>query len=241
MKRRFYLAGITMITLILGLWGHAFAAASEKARSYDLAELIGQHVQNNSSWDRDDIRIEFPVPPGSVDLQGRNISHDVSASGKDALIGKCTFVVRFFRDGVVIARNSVRANIEIRETYLTSARQIKKNVVIQPEDVQVVKRWVRTLSIRSISDPQDVAGKRLTVDIGPDREIKQSMVSEPLLIKRGEVVRIVLDGGQMALSTTGTAEENGAEGQKIRVKNISSQKVIMAEVVRRGMVKVESF
>jgi flagella basal body P-ring formation protein FlgA len=141
----------------------------------------------------------------------------------------------------VIAKHSVRANIEVQEKYLTSARQINKNAVIQPEDVQVAKRWVRTLSLRSVSDPQDVIGKRLTVNIGPDREIKQSMVSEPILIKRGEMVRIVLDGGQMAISTTGTAEEDGAEGQKIRVKNTSSQKVITAEVVRRGTVKVESF
>ena len=240
MGRRFFLAGIMIITLILC---HAAIAAAtgEKERSYDLAELINQYVQSNSSWDADDIRIEFPVSPGEVSLKGGNLSHDISSGGKDALVGKCTFVIRFFRNGVRVANYSVRTNIEVQEKYLTSARQIKKNAVIQPEDVQVARRWVRTLSLRSISDPQNVVGKRLTVDIGPDREIKQSMVSEPIMIRRGEIVRIVLDGGQMALSTMGTAEENGADGQKIRVKNLSSQKVIMAEVVHKGLVKVGSF
>ena len=219
----------------------AFAATGAKERSYDLAELIKQYVQKNSSWDAGDIRIEFPVSPGEISLKGENLSYDISSGGKDALVGKCTFVIRFFRDGVRVANYSVRTSIEIQEKYLTSARQIKKNTVVQPEDVQVAKRWVRTLSLRSLSDPQSVIGKRLTADIGPDREIKQSMVSEPIMVKRGEVVRIVLDGGQMALTTTGTAEENGTDGQKIRVKNLSSQKVIMAEVVHKGMVKVESF
>ena len=239
MKKRFFITGMVMMALIL--CHAAFAATGEKERSYDLAGLIKQYVHNSSSWDAGDIRIEFPVTPGEVSLKGENLSYDISSGGKDALVGKCTFIIRFFRDGVKVANYSVRTSIEVQEKYLTSAKQIKKNVVIQPEDVQVVKRWVRTLSLRSISDPQEVIGKRLTVDIGPDREIKQSMVSEPVMIKRGEVVRIVLDGSQMALSTTGMAEENGADGQKIRVKNLSSQKVILAEVIHKGMVKVESF
>jgi len=237
MKKQIYMAGIIIAALI---WGCAsFAAAGQK--SYDLAELIKQYVQNNSSWDADDIRIEFPVPPGRVDLKGGNISLDISSGGKEVLIGKCTFVVRFFQDGVRVANHSVRASIEIRERYLTSTRQIGKEAVIQPDDVQVARRWVRMLSMRSISDPGEVVGKRLTVDIGPDREIRQSMLSEPILIRRKEVVRIVLDNGQMALSTAGMAEEDGADGQRIRVKNLSSQKIIIGEVVRKGMVKVESF
>lgn len=238
MGKRFFLAGIIIAALIL--CHAAIAATGEKERSYDLAALIKQYVHNSSSWNGEDIRIEFPVPPGEAVLPGENLSYEISSGGKDALIGKCTFVIRFFRNGVKVANYSVRASIEIQEKYLTSTRQIKKNMVIQAEDVQEVKRWVRTLSLRSISDPQDVIGKRLTVDIGPDREIRQSMVSEPIMIKRGETVRIVLNGGQMALSTMGVAEENGADGQKIRVKNLSSQKVIIAEVVHKGMVKVES-
>jgi len=240
MVKQFFLTGIMIMTLILC---HATFAATtgERERSYDLAELIKQYVHNNSSWGADNIRIEFPVPPGEISLKEENLSYDISSGGKGALIGKCTFVIRFFRNGVRVANYSVRTNIEVQEKYLTSAKQIKKNVMVQPEDVQIAKRWVRTLSLRSINDPQNVIGKRFTIDIGPDREIKQSMVSEPVMIKRGEVVRIVLDGGQMALSTTGVAEENGADGQKIRVKNISSQKVIMAEVVHKGMVKVGSF
>ena len=67
------------------------------------------------------------------------------------------------------------------------------------------------------------------------------MVKEPVLIKKGEVVRIVLDNGRMSLMATGVAEEPGVDRQRIRVKNLSSQKTILAKVMAEGLVKVEFF
>ena len=45
----------------------------------------------------------------------------------------------------------------------------------------------------------------------------------------------------MSLLATGVAEEEGVDRQRIRVKNLSSQKVIVAKVMASGLVKVELF
>jgi len=238
-KRDFFL---TILVGIMALFFPGMAAASTgKVQSYDLTELIAQYVRNYSSWAVDDIRIEFPAKMSEVSLKGENISYDISRSGKDAMIGNCNFIVRFFDDGIQVAKYQVRTDIEIQENYLASARVIKRNAIIEPNDIQVMKRWVRTPSLKSIANADEIIGKRLMTDIGPDREIKRSMIKEPVLVKKGEMVRIVLDDGQMSVMAMGVAEEEGVDRQRIRVKNLSSQKVIFAKVVGEAFVRVELF
>lgn len=245
MKGLFMTRRIFCLTALFGIMVLLFpamtAASAGKAHSYDLAELITQYVREHSSWEADDIRIEFSAKISRVNLKGENISYDISRSGKEAMIGNCHFMVRFFDDGIQVAKYPVRADIEIRENYLASARVIKRNAILEPNDIQVMKRWVRNPSLKSIADAGEIVGKRLVADVGPDREIKRSMIKEPVLVKKGEMVRIVLDDGQMSVMAVGVAEEEGVERQRIRVKNLSSQKVIFAKVEGEAFVRVESF
>jgi len=241
MKRFIYLiiflAGLTMMAgPVMGA-----ASASSANRTYNLGELVNQYVRENSSRSAEDIRMEFPEKLPEVSLKGEKISHEVSQMGKTVLIGNCHFLVRFFDNGVQIARYTLRADIEVRENYITAVRVIKRNSIVGTDDLQIAERWVRRISLKAISDVDEVVGKRLIVDLAPDREILRGMVKEPVLIKKGEVVRIVLDNGRMSLMATGVAEEPGVDRQRIRVKNLSSQKTILAKVMAEGLVKVEFF
>lgn len=241
MKRFIYLiiflAGLTMMAgPVMGA-----ASASGANRTYNLGELVNQYVRENSSRSAEDIRMEFPEKLPEVSLKGEKISHEVSQMGKTVLIGNCHFLVRFFDNGVQIARYTLRADIEVRENYITAVRIIKRNSIVGADDLQLAERWVRRISLKAISDVDEVVGKRLIVDLAPDREILRGMVKEPVLIKKGEVVRIVLDNGRMSLMATGVAEEPGVDRQRIRVKNLSSQKTILAKVMAEGLVKVEFF
>jgi flagellar basal body P-ring formation protein FlgA len=216
-------------------------ASSGVEQAYNLSDLTSQYVRDNSSWPAEDIRIDFPSKVTDVSLKGEKISYDISRGGKAMLLGNCNFLIRFFDDGVQIAKYQVRADIEVRENYVTTARVVKRNTIIEAGDLQIAGRWVRNPSLKSIGDMEAIVGKRLIMDLGPDREITKAMIKEPVLVKKGEVVRIVLDNGQMSITATGVAEEEGVDRQRIRVKNLSSQKVIIAKVMGESFVSIESF
>lgn len=240
MKKRIFFLAVLIGAVMLSFSAMAEASV-RKVQPYDLTELITQYVRDHSSWAADDIRIEFPVKMPEVNLKGEKISYDISPRGREAMVGNCNFIVRFYDNGVQVAKYPIRVDIEIQENYLASARLIKRNAIIEPNDIQVMKRWVRTPSLKSIAAADEIVGKRFVADIGPDREIKRSMIKEPVLVKKGEMVRIVLDDGQMSLMAMGVAEEEGVDRQRIRVKNLSSQKVIFAKVVGEAFVRVELF
>jgi flagella basal body P-ring formation protein FlgA len=60
----------------------------------------------------------------------------------------------------------------------------------------------------------------------------------PTQINRGEPVRMQLQVGGLSLNGQGLALESGAAGERIRVRNLSSQAVLEAEVVGPGLVRV---
>jgi flagella basal body P-ring formation protein FlgA len=60
----------------------------------------------------------------------------------------------------------------------------------------------------------------------------------PTQINRGDSVRLQLRVGALWLTGQGVALEPGAAGERIRVRNISSQAVLEAEVAGPGLVRV---
>jgi flagella basal body P-ring formation protein FlgA len=58
------------------------------------------------------------------------------------------------------------------------------------------------------------------------------------MVMRGQHVTIIAESGGLDLRVKGKALMDGRQGQTIQVKNLSSQKLIYAQVVGTGMVKV---
>jgi len=59
------------------------------------------------------------------------------------------------------------------------------------------------------------------------------------LVRRGKMVRIILESGPLTVLTSGQSQEDGARDDLVRVKNLSSSKIIYARVVDDNTVKVE--
>lgn len=86
------------------------------------------------------------------------------------------------------------------------------------------------------NDPDDVIGQGAKRRIRANQLITPALLGTPLLVRRGQRVTIVANQDGIAASAQGEALENGREGAVIRVKNLSSEKVIDAKVLEAGVV-----
>ncbi len=68
--------------------------------------------------------------------------------------------------------------------------------------------------------------------------LKQNQIMEPVLVQRGESVRISYQSGPIQLISEGKALQNGARGDLIRVTNYSSNRTIDAVIQNSGLVVV---
>ena len=119
-------------------------------------------------------------------------------------------------------------------------RQLGKSDVIEASDLTNKPMPDKYLRKDTITDSKMLIGQSPRAVISADRPIRQSEISSPILIKKGEPVQLTYTNPYMSLKTTGVALADGAKGDMIRVKNDKSEKAVSGRVVANGRVEVNT-
>ncbi|WP_225319022.1 flagellar basal body P-ring formation chaperone FlgA [Cellvibrio sp. KY-GH-1] len=82
-----------------------------------------------------------------------------------------------------------------------------------------------------------MVGREAKRNIGKGEVFKTNQMDSPTTVRRGEVVMLESIAGAIKVSSSGTAMSDGRLGQKIRVKNSSSERVISGIVKGQGLVQ----
>lgn len=92
--------------------------------------------------------------------------------------------------------------------------------------VQKTKINITNLRDEIVTEVEKFSAKN---QIFPNKPITMSDVYETYDIKKGDTVRIVYLSKSIKVETSGESQENGYRGKNIRIKNLSSGKIITAE------------
>ncbi len=84
----------------------------------------------------------------------------------------------------------------------------------------------------------DLIGMRLTRNLDQDSVIMSHDYQQPPLIRRGDLVEIVLQTGRITIRSEGKALRNAKRGERIFVKNLRSNERIQGVAERAGVVRV---
>ncbi|HLA27716.1 MAG TPA: flagellar basal body P-ring formation chaperone FlgA [Syntrophales bacterium] len=228
---------ILFLALAIPGMPHVVQAALIKAEA--IKNLISDHVEKNMPWPPGAVRVDFPARIADVFLPAEKVNLEVQNRPDEDYIAETVFIVKFFSDGTLIKEEAVRVRLEVLTDVVVTVRALEKNKEIAAEDVKVLKKWVRRIPANGVTTPAEVIGKALTLNLGRNREITRNVIRPPILIKKGNRVRIVLDKENLNVTTIGVSEEDGEVEKVIRVKNSSSNKTIYARVTGNSLVKVE--
>jgi flagellar basal body P-ring formation protein FlgA len=117
-------------------------------------------------------------------------------------------------------------------------RSLRRSDVIRAEYLSAETRDIGLLQQGYLTELDDVVDKQAVRNIPAGSVLSKLHFAELTLVKRGERVNIQSGKAGVLISAVGTAMGDGAKGQKINVKNMSSQRVIQATVVDSGQVSV---
>jgi flagella basal body P-ring formation protein FlgA len=76
------------------------------------------------------------------------------------------------------------------------------------------------------------------IQVASGAELLATMLKEIPLVRKGKMVKMVFDNGSMQIVTVGLSEEDGVAGNIVRVKNITSNKIIYARVLSDSVVGI---
>lgn len=110
-------------------------------------------------------------------------------------------------------------------------RVIRAKEVIYASDVEL-----RAVDQRGA---ETVVGQEARITLYPNRPIRPGDVGPPALVERNQFVMLVYDTGGLRIVTEGRVLGRGAEGDRVRVLNLSSKQAVSGMIRADGWIEVE--
>ncbi len=110
--------------------------------------------------------------------------------------------------------------------------------IIGPDDVAMIEQDVGLLNRGYLLDQKQAIGKKLTRPAQADQILTPSQLQRAESVRRGDQVVILASSSGISVRMQGEALSDGAMGQQISVRNLSSQRVVRARVIGPGQVEV---
>ncbi len=148
--------------------------------------------------------------------------------------GKLSCHVRVMIDGTKEDILNISGIVAVYENIFFAKKRLVKGDIISSECVYQQKKNIYSLRDGFIKTFDEISGKIVKSSIGKNDYLKSNFLLEPPLIKKGDIIRIVVKNNNLLIVASGISMENGFENQLIKVENIGSGKLI------RGIVKDKS-
>jgi flagellar basal body P-ring formation protein FlgA len=174
--------------------------------------------------------LPFVLPTG-------DLSWEVIPSNPGILTSSSISLI-FTVDGHVRKNMAILGRIEALAPVSVAVSSLRKGETLTPELVQVATRDIAESSSPCL-DPREIIGKKINHAIKEGSVIERSWLDFPPMITRGQIVKIILNNGDLHVATTGTANMNGTKDQLIRIQNNTSKKIIYGRVKAPGIVEVQ--
>ena len=147
-------------------------------------------------------------------------------------------VFAIYIDGVLNRRATSYYKVTVYDRVLVAMTDIRAEEAISPANARVEERAVDTLPELTLTDFARVDGRVAGRYIRKDVTITPSLLAMPLVIRAGNPVELVLDANGIVIRAEGVALEPGRIDYTIRVRNVSSGKILRGKVIDAHTVQV---
>jgi len=125
-----------------------------------------------------------------------------------------------------------------KKIYVLNENMVRGEIITA--DKITVKEIVLNEDKRNYpAEIEDVVGKMLKRDLNRGTAITKDVIEDHFVIKRNDIVNIIIEHKRLVVKTKGRAIDRGKVGDVIRVKNLTSQKEVMGRVTGSGIINVE--
>lgn len=132
----------------------------------------------------------------------------------------------------------VTARVVVFDDVLVASRSLRRGEPLGPGDLRRERKDLSRLAYGYLTDADSAQGKILKRSYLPGQVVQPNHLQAPQLVKRGQQVTLHAEAGGIEIHMGGEALSDGAAGERIQVRNNSSNRIVEGEVVAKGVVKV---
>lgn len=190
---------------------------------------------NGMGWD---VRVRRITIPGALKFPDGKIDYEIIAPQQWEGWGDVSVAVIARQKERVVSNITVRVDVEALANTVVTLRQIDYGAGITASDVVLQKREITHNSHLAARTIDAVIGKKARTTLRANQPVRTDQVERVPLVKSGQIVTIIAENEVMKISVSGKAHSSGAEGDIIRVQNLTSLKEIPARVIDASTVQV---
>jgi len=205
----------------------------------NLSELARRFVLKHLPYDPKKAGIFTRYAPESVFVSEGKVTYTVFPRPKEDYLGLVPIQVIIKVNGREEKRVWVRLDVELPVPVVLAKHRIEPDTTIGPGDLYVAEKDLARLAGGAVTDPAQVIGMRARRPIAPNAVFRADMVEAELTLKRGDIITVVAGSGNLIATARGEVQEKGRKGDWVKVRNISSQRIIYGRVVDSNTVRVE--
>lgn len=132
----------------------------------------------------------------------------------------------------------IPVDVVVTDAVLVARRTLPRGHVIAADDLAVEQRDVSRLISGYLSDPRRIIGQQLKTQLIAGRILTPKMLKADLAIRRGQSVTLAVNNAGLNIRMSGKALMDGVMGQRIRVENTNSGRMVEGIVRSREHVEI---
>ncbi len=216
----------------------AHKALSAVDRELEVREAVTAFVTTRTADMGWDVRIRRITISDALKFPEGDTDYEIVAQQQWEGWGNMNIMVLARQKDRVIRNIPVKVEVEALADTVVALRQIEHGTIITAADLVLQRREITQNSHLAARTLDAVIGKKARITLRGNQPVRADQVEKVPLIKSGQMVTIVAENGVMKISVTGKAHSSGAEGDIIRVQNLTSLKEIPARVIDATTVQV---
>jgi len=128
--------------------------------------------------------------------------------------------------------------IKTFQDVVVLAESVKEDTILAPEHITVERRQITDFNFGYFTDPTKLYGKIVPSKIRRGVLLTEKMVKDAPVIFQKSMVSILYRSGNLDIKLDGLAEQSGAPGDVIRIRNLSTHRSVWAKVINAKTVTV---
>jgi flagella basal body P-ring formation protein FlgA len=178
-----------------------------------------------------DVPEQLEVPMGEVKIETK-ISNILN------IFAPFSMPIEIRVNDSVVRRLSANVEIEAFAEVFVARKDLEKNSRLNLADVTLENRRINKPLSNYLRETEKLRGIKLTKDMMSGAVLTTDSFFADVVIKSGDLVRIVGESSKFKIVINGEARASGKIGDRIAVKNLQSEAILQAIVVDEGLVKV---
>lgn len=234
MRRTPRRVGRTGTTLAI-LLGMTVAAHADEAVTDQIRRAVKTALQ--AQWPEQELRIDLVEPDARLNLSPCEQPLEAASLHPGPLRAAVTMMVSC--RGARPWRVYVPARVSAMGEVVVARRPLAAGAMLTPQDVARERRALTDLSQGYLRQLDTAIGSTLRQPVAEGAVILPGQVVQPRAVRRGQRVVIEAVRGAMQVNGSGEALADGMPGERIKVRNVGSGRVVEATVRPDGRVRVE--